>query len=198
MSLGAFADSITVGTLTFLGYNSQGLSEFQMSFISTAGITAEPLNFEVAILVNGGSADDHFVTTSEPVTFLEMGGPATGLPPCPCGSLGVLLFFDNAYDDPFTFLLANGEPFKAYHQNISTMLPLPGQDFIQIKQSAPITITSVPEPATLLLFAVGLTPIAWCTFRERGGFRSHAAQSNSAGDWEAFAVDQSATERVGA
>ena len=81
--LAAFADSITVGTVTFLGYNAQGFSGFQMSFIPTAGITAQPLSFWAGITANGGLAAIHFVTTDEPVSFFQLGGPATGFQPCP-------------------------------------------------------------------------------------------------------------------
>lgn len=166
--LAAFADSITVGTVTFLGYNAQGFSEFQMSFIPTAGITAQPLSFWAGITANGGLAAIHFVTTDEPVSFFQLGGPATGFQPCPCKSVGVLLFFNNPFNEPFTFLLANGEPFKAYHQYILNMLPPPGQDFIQIGQSSRLTLTSVPEPATVVCCAIGLTLIGLRKRTSRG------------------------------
>jgi len=51
----AFADSITIGTLSYLGPNAQGISQYQV-VVNTNGITAAPIMFDIGIGNDQGGA----------------------------------------------------------------------------------------------------------------------------------------------
>lgn len=150
----AFADSIDIGTLSYLGPNAQGFSQYQV-LINTNRITAAPIMFDIGIGTDQGSAELGPYNTTLPLNLLFHGGPSQGLPPCPCASIGFSVVFDLS-SLPTTFLLANGKSFTPLTSTNSTILPLPGQTFILPGQSVPILITSVPEPATVSLMGIGM------------------------------------------
>ncbi len=147
----AFADSIDIGTLSYLGLNSQGISQYQV-VINTNGITAAPIMFDIGIGNDQGGAALGPYNTTLPINIIYLGA---GIPSCPCTSLTFGVIFDLS-SLPTTFQLANGKSFTPITTTNSTILPLPGQTFIQPGQSVPILITSVPEPATVSLMGIGM------------------------------------------
>jgi hypothetical protein len=151
LSSTAFADSLAIGTLTYLGENSQGISQYKIQ-IDTNGITAEPFTNRVAEVGSKLGAGDIAIPTT--AGFTEIIGQGF-TPNCPCTSFFFGLFLSDIPSHPVTFLLANGQPFTAYSKDVSTLLPLPGQTFLQPGQSVPIVLTAVPEPGTLFLMSGG-------------------------------------------
>jgi hypothetical protein len=152
-SIAALADSITIGELTYLGLNSQGVSQFQVQIDSTNGITAAPLTFLGLEGANGAlEGISHTFNTAQTTEYYFSWT-------CPCTAFTFVLEF-NDEGKLFTFLLANGKPFTAYDATFSTILPLSGQTSIRIGQSVPIRIAEVPEPGTALLLCGGLACIS--------------------------------------
>lgn len=153
LSTPALANSIiTIGAFTYLGPNSQGLSQYQ-AVLNTNGVTAEPFTFiGYGFGENGGGVCCPSIpTTAGPITITVTFGR------CPCSSFSFTLLLPGSPNKPFTFLLANGQLFTAYSVDTSTVLPLPGRSSIEPGQSVPVQITAVPEPGTALLIASGLT-----------------------------------------
>ena len=147
----AFADSITIGTLTYLGTNSQGYSTYQV-VLNTTGITAEPHLVDIGIGANQIGATYGPFNSVDTITF----GPGGGVPNCgPCPSISVIAWFPNDK----TFLLANAESFTPWKSTSPLIVPLPGHSTILAGQSAPIIITSVPEPGTAFLIGIGLASL---------------------------------------
>jgi len=147
LSSTAFADSLAIGTLTYLGENSQGASQFEIR-IDTTGITAKPFtNLSAEVGGIDGQAGIGIPTTAG---FTEIF--TNRVSDCPCTSFFFGLFLSNN-SQPVTFLLANGQPFG---KNISILLPLPGETFLQPGQTEPISLTAVPEPGTLFLTCSGI------------------------------------------
>lgn len=151
LSTPALADSITIGTFTYLGTNAQGLSTYQAVFNS--GVTAEPLFFPIVLLGNqfGAQSLGPFYS-SNTITL----GPGPSILNCPCTFVSFAVVLSQS-SPTFTFLLANGQPFSAFSVSTSIVLPLTGETFVQPGQSVPITLTSVPEPSAALLMSIGLT-----------------------------------------
>jgi hypothetical protein len=149
----ARADSITIGQIQFLG-TENGVSAFKVSLDST-GVSAGPLTFaDLLLSVQGSSEDTGPIIT--PVTFLFLGGSGFGLPACPCDSVTLKLVLSSS-NQPVTLTLADGRVFTAKAANISTLgSGVGGQLQLQPGDSAAIVLTSIPEPATLTLIAIGL------------------------------------------
>jgi len=147
----ARADSITIGQVQFLG-TEQGVSAFKVT-LDTTGVTAGPLTFtDLFLSVQGSSEETGSITT--PATFLFLGGSGFGLPACPCDSITLKLVLSSS-NRPITFTLADGSLFTAKAINVSILgTGVSGQ--LQAGDSAAIVLTSVPEPATVLLLATGL------------------------------------------
>jgi hypothetical protein len=148
----ARADSITIGEIQFLG-TENGVSAFKVS-LDTTGITAGPLTIsDLFLSVQGSSEDTGSIMT--PVTFLFLGGAGFGLPACPCDSVLLKLVLSSS-NQPITFTLADGTLFTAKAINISVLNPGVGGQ-LQPGDRANIVLTSIPEPATLVLLATGLS-----------------------------------------
>jgi len=160
----ALANSITIGTLTYLGENSQGASQYQIQ-INTNGITAQPFGNVLSRFGTDLGSLTFAIPTTAAFTETFLGG--NGLHNCPCTSISLTMLFD-AQGHRITFLLANGQPFTAHGISTATLLPLSGQSFIQPNQSVPIQITAVPEPTTMLLLGSGLVGVL---VRRRGNRR---------------------------
>jgi hypothetical protein len=151
LSTPALADSITIGTFTYVGTNPQGLSTYQAVFNS--GVTAEPLFFPVVVLgFQFGAQTLGPFDSSNTITL----GPGPGILNCPCSFVSFTPVLSQS-SPTFTFLLANGQLFNALSASTSIILPLPGETLVQPGQSVPITLTAVPEPSTALLVGIGLT-----------------------------------------
>ena len=147
----AFANSLPIGTLTYLGENSQGASQYRIQ-IDTTGITAEPFTNLVAEV--GGKLGAGTIGIPTTAGFTQI--ISEGFTNCPCTSFFFALFLSDIPSHPVTFLLANGQSFTAYSKDISTLLPLEGETFLQPGQSVPIVLTAVPEPGTLFLTCSGI------------------------------------------
>lgn len=148
----ALADSITIGTFTYVGTNSQGFSTYQAVFNS--GVTAEPLFFNSAVLliqIPGGNIDGISIGSVSGSSTLTI-GPMLNLS-CPCTFISFLLYLNQT-----TFLLANGQSFHTFGTSTpAIILPLAGDSFVQPGQSVPIILREVPEPSMAVLMSIGLT-----------------------------------------
>jgi hypothetical protein len=158
----AFANSITIGSLTFLG-TSDATSPHKPMFLlelNTQGVTFDsyapewpyPLFFEAQVF-----GWDAGVFTTMPPPF----APPI-IPPhfCPCEAV----VFTMTLLNPGLFRLANGQLFDPNTTITLILEPPPGQTYLQYEQTFSIVLTSVPEPVpepgTLLLFASGLLGLA--------------------------------------
>lgn len=166
----AFANSITIGTLTFLGSSdptSPHKPMFQLE-LNTQGVTFDSyapelpysLFFEAQVF-----GLDAGVFATIPPTY------ATFIPRyfCPCEAA----VFTMSLMNPYPFRLANGQLFNPNTTITLILEPLPGQTYLQYGQIFPIVLTSVPapvpEPGTLLLFASGLLGVAGAARRKWAG-----------------------------
>jgi hypothetical protein len=163
----ARADSITIGQIQFLGTFENDVSVFKVT-LDTTGITAGPLAItDLFLSVQGSSEHTGAITT--PAAFLFLGGSGFGLPACPCDSATVTLIFSSS-NQAITFTLANGTLFTAKGASISILSAGAGGQ-LQPGDSAPIVLTPVPEPATLLFVATGVPLMTRRLLYARGGPR---------------------------
>jgi hypothetical protein len=165
----AFADSITIGSLTYLDSASPGNPQMALFLLqlNTQGLTFDSktglpyaLVFDVQAYGFGRNAGPF---TTIPATNMDLFPPYF----CPCGAE----VFDLRLLYPFSFRLANGKLFTPSSTITVTLYPLPGQSYLQYGQSVAIVLNSqpsqVPEPASLLLFASGLLATAGAVRRKR-------------------------------
>ena len=146
----AHADSITIGTLTYVG-TENGVSGYQLS-INTNGITLQPLTFSSVILSVKGVSQNAGPNTT-PTYLLFTGGTNRALPACPCSNIFLELVF-HSNNPQLTFSLANGKTFTTekkvridLHSRLGKLTP---------GESAPITLVAVPEPSGFMLLGGGV------------------------------------------
>jgi PEP-CTERM motif len=163
----AYANSITIGSVTFLGSGDPNNPR--------KGVFLLQLNTE------GRTFDSHFRGLPYPLIFdVQVFGwdagmfttiPATNAylrPPhfCPCESV----VFNMSLLSPWPFRLANGKLFTPTPTITVILSALPGQTYLQPGQSFAIVLnsqlSSVPEPASLLLFASGVLATAGVVWRK--------------------------------
>jgi hypothetical protein len=169
----AWANSITIGRLQYLGTNPQGVSAFK-AILDPTGVTSTQLSiFNLTLSVNGSSQSTGPITT--PTTLLFVGGPDHPLPACPCAMVGLQLFL-SADNKPVSFRLANGELFTTAGSASFLLVSPTGQRVLEPGNSVPITLTAVPEPGTLALIGTGLAVVA-CSRRRTGVPRGDPASS---------------------
>jgi PEP-CTERM motif len=170
----AWANSITIGQLQYLGTNPQRISAFKVTLDPT-GVTSMQLSlFNLTLSVNGVSQSAGALTT--PTTLLFVGGPDQALPSCPCAMVGLQIFL-SAGSKPVTLQLANGELFTTAASTTLQLIPPGERRVLEPGDSVPITLTSVPEPSTLALIGTGLSMTA-CRFRRNRIQRGSSAPSH--------------------
>lgn len=148
----ASADSITIGSIQYLGTTSQGAGAFKVT-LNTSGISV-PLTINNAVLSYGGASQSTGILTT-PTTLLFIIDPKSGSLGTSLNSATFQLSFGTG-NGPVTVTLANGQQFTVKPIDWTKMFPLSGQNALLAGQSVPITLTSVPEPGTLSLFGAGL------------------------------------------
>jgi hypothetical protein len=164
----AFADSITIGSLTYLGSgdpNHPSKSKFALQ-LNTEGLTfyrdfpgwQVPLILDVQVF-----GWDAGVFSTIPAAGALLNPPHY----CPCEAV----VFNMRLLETYPFRLANGKLFTPSPSITVIFYVLPGQTYLQPGQSVPIVLNSlpspVPEPASLLLLANGLLATAGVVWRKR-------------------------------
>lgn len=163
----AFADSITIGSVTFLGSGDPNVPHKAVFLLqlNTEGLTFDEhipgMPYAMVFDVQFSGWDLGLFTTL----------PATNtylFPPyfCPCEAA----IFNMTLFGAWPFRLANGQLFTPTPTLTVGLYALPGQTYLQPRQSVPIVLNSlpspVPEPASLLLFASGLLATAGAVWRK--------------------------------
>jgi len=144
----AFADSITIGSVTFLGSsdpNHPAKGPFLLQ-LNTQGLTfyrqfpRRPYSLVVDVQVYGWDAG---IFPTIPGTYTDLRPPHY----CPCEEAVFNLSLD-----PFPFRLANGRLFTPSPTITAGLYPLPGQTYLQYGQSVAIVLNSRPSPVPPVAF----------------------------------------------
>jgi hypothetical protein len=163
----AFANSITIGSATYLGHGSWGNPSKTMLLVQldTRGLIFDnyvpglPYSLLFEVNVDGWTG---LLATDLPTGILID-------PPhyCPCEAI----VFTMSLVGTGPFRLANGQLFNPNSTITVTIEPLPGQTYVQYGQTVNIVLTSqstpTPEPTSLLLFGSGALGIAAAAWRKR-------------------------------
>jgi hypothetical protein len=163
----ALADSITIGTATYIGHGSWGHPSKTMLavYLDTRGLIFDssmpslPYSLLFDMNVYGWTG---WIATDPPTGILID-------PPhyCPCEAV----VFTMSLVGTGPFRLANGHVFNPTSTITVTIESLPGQTYVQYGQSVNIVLTSqptpTPEPGSLFLFGSGTIGIAAATWRRR-------------------------------
>jgi hypothetical protein len=160
----AWGNSVTIGQLQYLGTNAQSVSAFKV-ILDPAGVFSSQLNlFNLSLSERDASQSTGAITT--PTTLLFIGGPGQALPSCPCRMVGLELFL-SGNNKPVILRLASGQLFTV--PSITTVLLKPpvGRKFLEPGDSAPITLTAVPESGTMALMSTGLGLLGYQLWRVR-------------------------------
>jgi hypothetical protein len=138
-----WARNIVIGQIQYLGTNTQGVSAFKVT-LNTNSVAESPITFANVTLTESGrqQSTGRIVT---PVEVLFVGGGSFPMPGCPCKELSLQLAVDTAAPT-ITLRLRNGEWITVSRVSSSFLRPLRGQLFLLPGQSAPITLTSIPQP----------------------------------------------------
>lgn len=165
----AFADSITIGTATYIGSGSWGHPSKTMLavYLDTRGLIFDsympslPYSLLFDVNVYGWTG----LMATDPPTGILIDPPHF----CPCEAV----VFTMSLVSTGPFRLANGDLFNPTSTITVTIEPLPGLTYVQYGQSVNIVLTSqptpTPEPASLFLFGSGAIGIAAATWRRRHG-----------------------------
>jgi hypothetical protein len=152
LTIPVFADSITIGSITFLSQGTWGNPRKSIVAIQldTTGVTydAYALGLPYSLVFNMNV----FGWDTGPLTTIPSSGMLVDPPHfCPCESAVFVMTLLGT--GPFR--LANGQMFNPVTSFTITMEPLPGQTYLQPGQTVAIVLTSVPtpvpEPASLLV-----------------------------------------------
>jgi hypothetical protein len=137
------AKNVVIGQIQYLGTNVQGVSAFKIT-LNTTGITESAITFDSVRLAEQGSEQGTGSITT-PLEVLFLGGNGLRMPACPCRTIRAELLLKGG-EPTFTFRLADGEWFTARRVNWTFLQPVRGQQFLVPGQSAPIVLSSIPEP----------------------------------------------------
>jgi len=145
----AWADSITIGSIQYLGANPQGQSAFKV-ILNTSSVSAPLMVSDAALSFGGTTQTTGSLTT--PATLLFM------LPGSASGSALFQLSFGSG-NGPVTIILSNGKTLTISAVKWTKLMPFAGEHSLHPGQAVAITLTTVPEPASLLLLGTGLASI---------------------------------------
>lgn len=169
----AFANSITIGSVTFLGSsdpNHPAKGPFLLQ-LNTQGITFDryfrgwpySLVFDVQVYGWDAGLNAGLFFTTIPGTYTYLRPPHY----CPCQAA----VFNLSLQNTWPFRLANGRLFTPGPTITVGLYPPPGQTYLQYGQGVALVLNSQPspvsEPASLLLFASGLLATAGVVWRKR-------------------------------
>jgi hypothetical protein len=156
LAASAFGDSITIGTLTFLGFGTPGQpakAAFEI-YLDTSGMTYDStlgLPYSLDFDVTAYGWDEGVFHTWGPTSGFFL---APHFCPCEEATVNLTLLYTSS------FKLADGRTFYPSPSITATMYAPPGQPYLHDGQSMTLVLNSipspVPEPASLVLFANGV------------------------------------------
>lgn len=166
----AWANSVTIGQLQYLGTNAQSISAFKV-ILDPTGVTSAQLNLtNLTLAVKGSLQSAGPIMT--PTTLLFLGGPGLALPSCPCQLVTLNIFLSNN-NKPVRLSLANGQ-FLTVPGLTTIVLKSPGGRNLEPGATVPVTLTAVPEPGTIALMSTGLGMLGY-SLRRGGRQPKHSA-----------------------
>ena len=159
----AWANSVTIGQLQYLGTNAQRISAFKV-ILDPTGVTSAQLNLSnLPLAVKGSLQSAGAIMT--PTTLLFLGGPGLALPSCPCQVATLNIFLSNN-NKPIRLSLANGQ-FLTVPGLTTIALTSPGGRNLEPGATVPVTLTAVPEPGSIALMTTGFGMLGYQLRRGR-------------------------------